>query len=193
MQLLNVSAIAIALAMDAFAVAIATGVTLRCVSYRQYFRLSWHFGLFQALMPIIGWAAGLTIREAIEAYDHWIAFGLLLFVAGGMLREAFGADEEECSLKDPTRGYTMVMLSVATSIDALAVGLSLSMLQVTIWVPALIIGIVACLFTLFGMYIGKTIGNIGRLRRYAEVLGALVLVAIGVNILHEHGVFNAIT
>ncbi|MDJ0782615.1 MAG: manganese efflux pump MntP family protein [Desulfosarcinaceae bacterium] len=193
MQLLNISAIAVALAMDAFAVAVATGVTLRCVSFRQYFRLGWHFGLFQALMPIIGWAAGLTVRQAIEAYDHWIAFGLLSFVAGGMLREALGSEAEECELKDPTRGMTMVMLSVATSIDALAVGLSLSMIQVTIWTPALIIGVVACLFTLTGLYLGKTIGSIGRLRRYAEVVGAVVLIAIGINILVEHGVFAAVT
>jgi manganese efflux pump family protein len=190
MQLLNISAIAVALAMDAFAVAVATGVTLRSVSYRQYFRLGWHFGLFQALMPIIGWAAGLTVRRAIEAYDHWIAFGLLLFVAVGMLREALRGSDPDCTVKDPTRGMTMVMLSVATSIDALAVGLSLSMIQVTIWTPALIIGIVASLFTLTGMYLGKTIGCIPRLQRYAEILGALVLVAIGVNILFEHGVFS---
>jgi manganese efflux pump family protein len=190
-QLLNISAIAVALAMDAFAVAVATGVTLRCVSIRQYFRLAWHFGLFQALMPIIGWVAGLTVRSAIEAFDHWIAFGLLGFVAVGMLREALAKEADACSIKDPTRGMTMVMLSVATSIDALAVGLSLSMIQVTIWVPALIIGLVACVFTLIGMYLGKTIGSIGRLRRYAEILGAVVLLAIGINILHEHGVFAA--
>lgn len=177
--------------MDAFAVAVATGVTLRCINARQYFRLAWHFGLFQGLMPIIGWVAGLTVRSAIEAYDHWIAFALLTFVAGSMLREALGEDAEACTTKDPTRGMTMVMLSVATSIDALAVGLSLSMLQVTIWTPALIIGVVACAFTLTGMYLGKTIGNIGRLRRFAEILGALVLIAIGLNILREHGVFTA--
>jgi putative Mn2+ efflux pump MntP len=142
-------------------------------------------------MPIIGWVAGLTVRSAIEAYDHWIAFGLLGFVALGMLREALGKEADACSIKDPTRGMTMVMLSVATSIDALAVGLSLSMIQVNIWVPALIIGLVACVFTLIGMYLGKTIGSIGRLRRYAEILGAVVLLAIGINILHEHGVFAA--
>jgi len=193
LQTLNISAIAVALAMDAFAVAVAAGVTLRSVSYRQYFRLAWHFGLFQALMPILGWAAGLTVRQAIEAYDHWIAFGLLLFVAVGMLREALGGEDQEARAKDPTRGMTLVMLSVATSIDALAVGLSLSMIQVTIWTPALIIGVVACAFTLTGMYLGKTIGSIGRLRRYAEVLGALVLIAIGLNILYEHGVFSTFT
>jgi manganese efflux pump family protein len=189
-QFFNISAIAVALAMDAFAVAVAAGVTLRSVSFRQYFRLGWHFGLFQALMPIIGWAAGLTVRQAIEAYAHWIAVALLLFVAGGMLREAFRGGDPDCTFKDPTRGLTMVMLSVATSIDALAVGLSLSMIQVTIWTPALIIGLVAGLFTLAGMYLGKTIGCVPRLRRYAEILGALVLVAIGVNILFQHGVFS---
>jgi putative Mn2+ efflux pump MntP len=186
-QLLNISAIAVALAMDAFAVAIAAGVTLKKISFRQNFRLAWHFGLFQAMMPVLGWSAGLSIRGWIEDYDHWAAFGLLAFVAQGMLRAAFkketGADER----KDPTRGLTMVMLSVATSIDALAVGLSLSMISVSIWTPALIIGLVAGAFTTAGMHLGKKIGSVTRMSRYAEALGGVVLLLIGFNILREHG------
>lgn len=187
MELINTLFIAVALAMDAFAVSIAAGVALKSVSPRQTFRLAWHFGLFQAMMPVIGWGAGLTIRTYIEAYDHWIAFALLAFVAQGMLRSAIQGEREEESSKDPTRGMTMVMLSVATSIDALAVGLSLSMINVSIWTPALIIGIVAGAFTTVGMHLGKMIGSLPQLSRWAEITGGIVLLAIGLNILREHG------
>jgi putative Mn2+ efflux pump MntP len=189
-ELINTIFIAVALAMDAFAVSIAAGVALKSVSARQTFRLAWHFGLFQALMPVIGWSAGLTVRTRIEAYDHWVAFALLVFVAQGMLRSAFKGEKSEDSAKDPTQGLTMVMLSVATSIDALAVGLSLSMINVSIWTPALIIGIVAGAFTTAGMHLGKAIGSAARLRHWAELTGGLVLLAIGLNILRAHGAFT---
>jgi len=186
-QYINISAIAVALAMDAFAVAIVTGLSLKDISPRQTFRLSWHFGLFQALMPIIGWSAGISIRIYIEKYDHWIAFGLLAFVGVNMIREAFRYDEDEEQKKDPTKGMMLVMLSVATSIDALAVGLSLSMINISIWTPALIIGIVAGMFTIIGLQIGKKIGSAVRLSLYAGTIGGIILFAIGLNILHEHG------
>lgn len=187
MELINTIFLAVALAMDAFAVSIATGVALKSVSPRQTFRLAWHFGLFQAMMPVIGWSAGLTVRSHIEAFDHWVAFALLAFVAQGMLRSAFRAEQAEADVKDPTKGMTMVMLSVATSIDALAVGLSLSMISVSIWTPALIIGLVAGAFTTAGMHLGKVIGGMAQLSRWAEMTGGVVLLAIGVNILREHG------
>ena len=189
--LFNITAIAIALAMDAFAVAIAAGIKLGRVDLRQNFRLAWHFGFFQAAMPVIGWTAGLTIRQHIERYDHWVAFALLGFVSQGMLREAFGGCDDSQSPKDPTRGATMVMLSLATSLDALAVGLSLSMINVSIWMPSLIIGMVAAAFTTMGMHLGKRVAKAALIRRYADAIGALVLLAIGLNILREHGVFQA--
>ena len=188
--MINTLAIAVALAMDAFAVSIAAGVSLKSVSPRQTFRLAWHFGLFQAMMPVIGWSAGLTVRSRIEAYDHWVAFGLLVFVAQGMLRSAFKGEHADGHSKDPTKGMTMVMLSVATSIDALAVGLSLSMINVSIWTPALVIGLVAGIFTTVGMHLGKIIGSMAQLSRWAELTGGMVLLAIGVNILREHGALN---
>lgn len=186
MDLLNIIALAIALAMDAFAVAIATGVRLKRVSLRQFFRLAWHFGLFQAMMPVMGWAAGLTVRARIERYDHWIAFGLLAFVGINMIREAFKMEEDARQKHDPTRGLTLVMLSVATSIDALAVGLTISMLKVSIWFPALVIGLVAGVFTVVGLQLGKSVGSAERLSPVAEVLGGVVLLGIGVKILIEH-------
>jgi putative Mn2+ efflux pump MntP len=190
LTILNIIAIAVALAMDAFAVALAAGIKLGRVSIRQYFRLAWHFGLFQAIMPIIGWAAGLTIRQQIARYDHWVAFALLVFVAQGMFREAVKGEQGQSDAKDPTRGRTMVILSMATSLDALAVGLSLSMLNISIWLPALVIGIVACLFTSVGLFLGKSLTRATLVRRYADLLGATVLVIIGLNILREHGVFD---
>lgn len=189
LEMIHTLALAVALAMDALAVSIAAGVTLKSVSPRQTFRLAWHFGLFQAMMPVIGWSAGLTVRSRIEAYDHWIAFILLIFVAQGMLRSAFRDDTAQSGTKDPTKGMTMVMLSVATSIDALAVGLSLSLIDVSIWTPALIIGLVAGAFTTGGMHLGKVIGRVAQLSRWAEITGGLVLLAIGLNILREHGAF----
>ncbi len=189
MTLVNVGAIAVALAMDAFAVAIATGVCLGKIHWRQNFRLAWHFGFFQAMMPVAGWAAGLTVRDLIASVDHWIAFGLLVFVAQGMLREAFRRDDSCEPVKDPTRGMTMVMLSVATSLDALAVGLSLSIVKVSIWIPAVVIGIVAAAFTTVGLHLGKRISRGARLRSLADALGGTVLILIGINILREHGVF----
>ncbi len=190
MTFVNILAIAVALAMDAFAVAIASGVRLKRVSLRQFFRLAWHFGLFQALMPIIGWSAGLTVRDTIERFGHWVAFGLLVYVGLNMIREAFKLEEDARRHKDPTRGLTLVMLSVATSIDALAVGLTISMLKVSIWTPALIIGLVAGLFTVLGLYLGKSVGSAERLSPIAEVLGGVVLLVIAVKILIEHQVFD---
>ena len=189
MQLFNIVAIAVALAMDAFAVSIATGVCLKRVSPRQVFRLSWHFGLFQALMPILGWSAGAAVHGYMNAFGHWIAFALLSLIGLNMIREAFKPEECGAPQKDPTRGLSLVMLSLATSMDALAVGFSVSMLDISIWLPAFIIGVVAALFTIVGLQIGKRIGALTTIGFYAELLGGSVLLCIGVNILYQHGVF----
>jgi len=193
MHIITTLGIAVALAMDAFAVAIATGVNLKQVSARQTFRLSWHFGLFQALMPIIGWGLGSSIQNYVVAYAHWVAFIMLALVGSNMLKEAILADkdkDETAPRKDSTKGMTMVILSVATSIDALAVGLSMSMLRVSIVYPAMIIGIVAGLFTIVGLHLGKRVARLTWLSIWAEILGGLVLWIIGLNILRENGVFS---
>ncbi len=195
MHLLTILGIAVALAMDAFAVAIATGVSLKRVNIRQTFRLSWHFGLFQALMPILGWGLGTSVQSYMEAYAHWVAFVLLALVGSNMLKEAVLADENEEEVKprkDSTKGMTLVMLSLATSIDALAVGLSMSMLRVSIITPAIIIGIVAGLFTIAGLHLGKRVAHLTWLSTWAEIVGGLVLWLIGLNILRENGVFSAL-
>jgi manganese efflux pump family protein len=184
MPFVEILAVSIALAMDAFAVAIAAGVALKVVTSRQTFRLAWHFGLFQAVMPIIGWFGGFLVRDYFLRFGHWIAFGLLLYIGGHMLWEGLRHDEGD-ACQDPTCGTRLIMLSVATSIDALAVGFSLAMLGVSIWFPAAIIGIVALLFTAAGMHLGKLLGCQTRLGQYAEVLGGLVLMGIGGKILWQ--------
>ena len=172
--------------MDAFAVAIATGIALGTVSGRQTFRLSFHFGLFQFLMPVIGYLAGMTMERHIEGYDHWLAFVLLGYIGGKMVYEGMLRDEEEGSGgKDPTRGMSLVVLSLATSIDALAVGISLGVLHNGgIVYPGIVIGIVACTFTAAGLHLGRRLGAVFGKRM--EVVGGLVLVAIGAKILFDH-------
>lgn len=170
--------------------AIATGISLKRVSARQTFRLAWHFGMFQAVMPIIGWTFGSTIYQFIEKIDHWIAFLLLAIIGLRMIIGAIKSGDEKSRHNDPTKGGTMVMLAVATSIDALAVGLSIAMLQVSIWRPALTIGIVSLTFTVVGVHIGRIVGANFRLDKYAEIIGGIVLIGIGVMILVEHGVFS---
>lgn len=184
MDFLTLFGIAVALAMDAFAVALGTGMNLATLTGRHLFRLGFHFGLFQALMPIIGWLAGIGFQQKIATWDHWIAFGLLAFVGGHMLWEAWSEGHEEKDNKDPTRGLSLVILSVATSIDALAVGFSLSVLGVSIWTPALVIGLIAGVLTVVGMLIGRRAGNHWGPR--VEIFGGLILIGIGIKILIEH-------
>jgi len=175
--------------MDAFAVAIATGVTLKTVSYRQTFRLSWHFGLFQFLMPIIGWTIGSTVYLLLEKVDHWIAFSLLSFIGMKMILGALQSEAGKIKNSDPTKGRTMIMLSIATSIDALAAGLSISLLKISIWKPASIIGIITFAVTATGIQLGSIVGANFKLDKFAEIIGGLVLIGIGLKILWEHGVF----
>ncbi|MCW9050148.1 MAG: manganese efflux pump MntP family protein [Deltaproteobacteria bacterium] len=181
-------AIAVALAMDAFAVALATGLTLPELTGRHLFRFGFHFGLFQALMPVCGWLAGISLRAQIEAVDHWIAFALLFCVGSKMLWDAWKRDEDTPREGDPTKGLSLVMLSIATSIDALAIGLSLAVLGIKIWTPALIIGLTAGILTIAGMLLGRRLGSIWGPR--VEVTGGILLILIGVKILLEQTIFQ---
>jgi len=157
------------------------------ISPRQLFRLSWHFGLFQFLMPVVGWAAGRTIVGSVgwvEQADHWIALALLGYVGGKMIWESSQPPETRDPAKDPTRGMSLVMLSVATSIDALAVGLSMAMLKVPVVLPCVIIGVVAGSMTVVGMTIGRGLGRV--FSRRIEAVGGVILILIGVRIVLEH-------
>lgn len=174
---------ALALGIDAFAAAAAAGVTIGSLQIRPVFRMAFHFGLFQALMPVIGWLAGVAFYSRISAFDHWIAFGLLTFIGVKMVLESRN-NQSEKEKTDPTRGGRLIWLSVATSIDALAVGLTLAALGREIGFPALVIGVVAALMTIAGMTAGRFLGGLAG--KKAEAFGGIVLVGIGVKILVEH-------
>jgi putative Mn2+ efflux pump MntP len=183
MGFIEILLIAVGLAMDAFAVSLAAGALKEVRGARATFRLSFHFGLFQFLMPVIGWYAGSNIVGYIEAFDHWIAFGLLGYVGGRMVLSGL-ANREESFRGDPSRGYLLITLSVATSIDALAVGLSLAMIQVSIWYPSVVIGVVAGVLSIVGVGLGRRLGL--AFGKRMEVAGGIILVLIGLRILYAH-------
>ncbi len=185
LSFLTILAIAVGLAMDAFAVAVAVGTRLHPLTFRHYFRLSFHFGLFQALMPILGWFLGTRVERFIGGFDHWIAFALLIWIGGKMLYDASKqGDQFDVKVTDPTRKWSLVLLSLATSIDALAVGFSIALLQVSIVLPSVIIGLVALAFTAVGLSCGHRLGVV--IGRRAGFLGGLVLIAIALRIVIAH-------
>lgn len=169
--------------MDAFAVSLAAGLSIHSVTARHKFRLAFHFGLFQFMMPVIGWTFGRVLVQYIAAYDHWLVFGLLCLIGGKMVRDSL-CHSSYINKRDPTRGIVLVVLSVATSIDALAVGFSLAFLRVEIWLPSLIIGLVAAILSLIGVSLGNRLGT--GLGRWAELMGGCILILIGSRILYSH-------
>lgn len=178
-------ATAFALAMDAFAVAVGLSFNQDRFTLKQSLRLAFSFGLFQFLMPILGWLSGQSILGYIHAFDHWVAFGMLLFIGCRMIWESAKDHRRPKNLNtDPTSGLSLLLLSIATSIDALAVGLSYSVLEMAIFWPAVIIGIVAFMMTLMGTKIGPLFGII--LGKRAGFIGGFVLIGIGLKILFEH-------
>jgi len=180
---LNLLGISVGLAMDAFAVSVAAGLVLAPVTARQMFRLAWHFGLFQFMMPVLGWLAGQQLADAARAYDHWVAFVLLGLVGGKMLVES-RSDKSTDNHADPSRGLMLVTLSVATSIDALAVGVTMAFMDVSVWFPSVVIGLVAAALTALGFAFGNRLGT--RWSRRAEAAGGCVLLLIGTRILVSH-------
>lgn len=169
--------------MDAFVVSISSGLAVRKVTSRHVLRVSLSFGLFQFVMPIVGWLAGQAAMDYIKAYDHWVAFGLLVGIGAKMLVGSLSGEDRD-SRTDPTRGWMLLTLAIATSIDAFAVGLGLTFLNVSIWLPSVVIGVVAAGLSAAGMMLGKRIGP--RFGRWAEALGGCVLIAIGIKVLIEH-------
>ncbi|MFH1184772.1 MAG: manganese efflux pump MntP family protein [Chloroflexota bacterium] len=182
MSILEILLLALSMAIDAFAVCLAAGALPGLQGPRQAFRLAFHFGLFQFMMPVVGWLAGSTIESLIREVDHWAAFGLLAFVGGRMIFSS--RRSEQVQTADPSRGWTLVLLSIAVSIDALAVGLSLGLVGVAVGYPAVLIGITTGVLSLVGLRLGLTAGR--RLGRPVELLGGLVLIGIGLRILLQH-------
>ena len=183
MSILEIIMVAAGLAMDASAVSLAAAAGGFARDGRAVFRLAFHFGLFQCLMPIIGWFAGTGLVAYVQGVAHWIAFFLLAVVGGRMIWEGLHPDESDHK-KDPSRGATMVMLSIATSIDALAVGISLAMLEVGIWFPAVMIGVITTGMSVAAIQVGRHAGSLFGNRM--EVTGGLVLIGIGLKILFFH-------
>ena len=184
MPLWSILIIAIGLAMDCFAVSLGVGTAGTAVGPRPTFRLFFHFGLFQGAMTLLGWLAGTTVASYIANVDHWVAFALLLFVGLRMLRSGLRKEGEPSSIADPSRGMTLVILSVATSIDALAVGLSLALLSVNVFWAALIIGVVSAGLSLAGLLLGNQLSM--RFGKSMEILGGVILVGIGLRVLITH-------
>ena len=183
MSFLEVLIIAVSMAMDATAVCLGVGTTAHATPLRSRLRLAFHFGIFQFLMPVLGWFAGATIAPFISAVDHWIAFGLLAFVGGRMVRAGLDPSADTYR-RDPSRGMFMVMLSVATSLDALAIGLSLALLGTSIWYPAAVIGIITALLSFTGLQLGSRLGQ--HFGKRMEIVGGALLIVIGLRILMSH-------
>jgi len=183
MSIITIILIALGLATDAFAVSIASGVIIKRLNITHALRIALSFGLFQAFMPIIGWLAGITLRNFIAGTDHWIAFGLLTFIGCKMIYESTKIEKIEKEF-DPLNFYVLMLLSIATSIDALAVGLSLSLLKIFIVTPSIIIGGVTFLLCLAGVYIGEKFGHF--FEKKIEIFGGIILIGIGIKILLQH-------
>ncbi|HOQ89487.1 MAG TPA: manganese efflux pump MntP family protein [Candidatus Hydrogenedentes bacterium] len=192
MQLLEITGLAVGLAMDATAVGAVVGAGIKKLSGHHLFRLSFHFGLFQAMMPVLGWLAGAGAEEWLAPYDHWVAFMLLGAIGGKGLTGAWkewragGSSGEKDSRwqTDPTRGWSLVALSLATSLDAFAVGVTFGIIGVNVFFPAIIIGAITGAMTFSSMLFGRWLGR--RFGLATQVAGGVILILIGLKILLEH-------
>lgn len=185
--------IAVSLAMDCFAVSISSGIFLKRIQWRHMLTMAFFFGLFQAMMPLLGWIGISTFSHILESIDHWIAFVILAFLGVRMILESF-KDEENRHNFDPTKLKVILTLAVATSIDALAIGISFSCLGLRQWSqiipPVSIIGFVSFAFSIIGLLFGIRCGCGLAKKLHAELLGGIILTAIGCKILIEHLFFN---
>ncbi|MFI4913310.1 MAG: manganese efflux pump MntP family protein [Sedimentisphaeraceae bacterium JB056] len=180
MGLITILCIAVGLAMDAFSVSVATGAVYKKMHIKHIFRMAFFFGFFQMFMPILGWLGASAFKDYIQAFDHWIAFGILLVVGGKMIYEAFSLEDADKKNLEMTI-FTLLVLSVATSIDALAVGITLSLLKIDIIETVAIIGLVTFILSLIGVKIGMKFGHI--FENKIEIAGGILLILIGLKIL----------
>ena len=190
MSVIEIALLGVSLAMDAFAVSITTGITLKDLRWKHALKVGLFFGGFQFLMPLIGYLAGSTFVRYIESVDHWIAFGLLAFLGLKTILEAVREKDEECVEKTESvlDIKELFLMAIATSIDALAVGITFAFLQVRILEASGIIGIVTFIICVFGVFVGNIFGS--RFKKKAAVAGGVILILIGARILLDHlGVF----
>ncbi|MGN1362527.1 MAG: manganese efflux pump MntP family protein [Methanobrevibacter sp.] len=176
--------IAVALAMDAFSVSLTKGFTLKNISIKEMLWYGVFFGGFQALMPIIGWTAGIQLQWIVSTFAPWIAFILLFLIGANMIRESLSSSyDDECEIEDSFSFSELTLLAIATSIDAFAVGITYAVLKQDVLLPVIIIGIVAFVFTIAGILLGKKIGDY--FGDKFEILGGIVLIFLGFKILFE--------
>ena len=183
MSHIEIVILAFSLALDASTVALALSATGYLGTKRAKFRISFHFGLFQFIMPVVGWAIGTQLEPFIASFGHWIAAGLLSFVAVRMIRSATHSPHDR-GVRDPSRGWSLVTLSTATSIDALIVGLGLAALQISVWYPGVIIGLVTMALSILAMLVGERAGK--KLGRRGQTVGGIVLLLVALKILLSH-------
>jgi putative Mn2+ efflux pump MntP len=182
MTLLELFILAVGLSMDAFAVSVCKGLALGKIKVKHCLIVGAWFGGFQALMPLIGWFLGSRFEQYIRAFDHWVAFGLLVAIGANMLREALSEEEEKA---DASLAFkTMLVMAVATSIDALAVGITFAFLRVRILPAVLFIGVTTFLLSMLGVKAGSLFGE--KYQKKAEIAGGVILILLGVKILLEH-------
>lgn len=182
MSILEVVLIAIGLAMDAFAVSICKGLSMKKMSWKKALVVGAYFGIFQGIMPVIGYFLGSTFESMVTQIDHWIVFVLLTLIGVNMLKEAFGKDCNNCN--ESVDFKTMIVLAIATSIDALAIGITFAFLQTNIVLSALVITIITFVICVIGVKIGNKFGD--KYERKAETVGGLILILMGIKILLEH-------
>lgn len=188
MSLLDITFLALALAMDCFTVSIVSGVIIRKYVLSVILRMAFLFGLFQAMMPFIGWLGTSYFSHYLESVDHWIAFGLLAFLGGKMIKDSFGSEEE--AHFNPSKLTSQLLFAVATSIDALAVGISFACLGYKsvyqLVVPLTIIGVCSFVMSILGNVLGVVCGKSIVKRLKPELIGGIILLLIGFRILYEH-------
>lgn len=181
MSIIELFIIGLGLSMDAFAVAICKGLSIKKISFRAPVTVGLYFGVFQAVMPLIGYFLGVNFKDYITAFDHWIAFGLLLIIGVNMIKESLG---NECESDSSLSFKTMVVLAVATSIDALAVGVTFAFLSVDIIPAVSLIGVTTFILSMVGVKIGNLFGS--KFKSKAEMFGGIILILMGAKILIEH-------
>lgn len=187
MGTIEILLISVGLAMDAFAVSVCKGLSMKKMNWKKAIIIGLYFGIFQASMPVLGYFLGTTFEQFITNIDHWIDFVLLSAIGGNMIKESFDQESENCN--DNVDVKTMVILAIATSIDALAVGITFACLRINIVLPVISIGIITFILSVIGVKIGNKFGD--KYENKAEFIGGLILILLGIKILLEHlGIIN---
>jgi len=184
MDIYSIVLLSVGLAMDAFSVALVAGFGLGKIKLSDIIKVSSTFGVAHVIMPTLGWVLGSTIIGLIQQWDHWLAFLLLAFVGGKMIREGFDEDNEELNACDLLNFSSLIMFTIAVSIDALAVGLSFSLQELSIWIPSLYMGAGTLIFTFVGLSIGNRTGE--RFGKRAQIIGGVILILIGLRVVVTH-------